>query len=152
MADATGVTEISKGARLTMFGGAGALVLAILGLVGILPFYMLGIATICVGGALIMEGGAVSARMGDAVRQATAGKADLSDLGGGITVEFLGGAAGVALGIGRPGRHSFGNTCSVRARDTYVRGDAVLRICRSFERPCHRLQSNLQGILSFCQS
>jgi hypothetical protein len=79
--------------------GAGALVLSILGLVGIFPLYMLGIATILIGAALIMEGGAVTARLSHALREATSGKVELAELGGGISVEFLGGVAGVALGI-----------------------------------------------------
>jgi hypothetical protein len=102
-----GVHEESKLIRFTMFSssmlegaaGAGAIVLGILGLVGVLQFYMVGIAVILVGAALIMEGGAVTSRMAHAMHEATAGKVELAELGGGISVEFLSGVAGIALGI-----------------------------------------------------
>jgi hypothetical protein len=102
-----GVHEESKLMRFTMLGssmlegvaGAGAIVLAILGLVGVLQFYMIGIAIILVGAALIMEGGAVTSRLAHAMHEATAGRVQLAELGGGVSIEFLGGIAGIALGI-----------------------------------------------------
>jgi hypothetical protein len=108
MAETTaGVREELRALRFTMFSGsvlegaagAGALVLSILGLVGILTYYMLGIATILIGAALIMEGSAVSARMAQTLHEATGGKIEMAELGGGVSVEFLGGVAGIGLGI-----------------------------------------------------
>jgi hypothetical protein len=99
--------EESRWTRLTMasssavegLAGAGAIVLSILGLAGLFPSFLLGIAVIVIGGALIMEGGAVAARLSYALREASEGKIELAELGGGVSLEFLGGAAGIALAI-----------------------------------------------------
>jgi hypothetical protein len=96
-----------KGVRLAMFSGstleglagAGAVVLSILALIGLFPFYLVAIATLAVGFALLMEGSASSARLARAVHEATAGKTTLGELGGGISMEYFGGIAGLALGI-----------------------------------------------------
>jgi hypothetical protein len=88
-----------SGSILEGVAGAGAIVLTILGLVGFYQFYMLGVATILIGAALIMEGAAVSGRMGHALHEATAGKVELTELGGGLSIEYLGGVGGIALGI-----------------------------------------------------
>lgn len=77
-------------------GGAGAVVLAILGLVGVLPVVFLSIATIGVGVALLFEGAGVAARYEEALQPETGAG---SRLGGGITAEFTAGAAGTVLGI-----------------------------------------------------
>lgn len=74
--------------------GAGAVVLAILGLANIWPGYMASIATIVVGAALLFQGGAIASRYSD-LAQRTGG----SEIGGGVSAEILGGAAGIALGI-----------------------------------------------------
>lgn len=74
--------------------GAAAVVLAILGLANIWPGYMAGIATIAVGAALLFEGGAIASRYRDLVRRTGA-----TEVGGGVSAEILGGAAGIALGI-----------------------------------------------------
>jgi hypothetical protein len=88
-----------SGSMLEGVAGAGAIVLTILGLVGFYQFYMIGVAAILIGAALIMEGTAVSARMARALHEATAGKVELTELGGGLSIEFLGGVGGIALGI-----------------------------------------------------
>jgi hypothetical protein len=54
--------------------GAGALALAILGLVGILPLWMAAIGTIAAGAAFLIEGIAISSRMADLM------EADKSDV------------------------------------------------------------------------
>ncbi|MDG5814581.1 hypothetical protein QA601_05810 [Chitinispirillales bacterium ANBcel5] len=79
--------------------GAGAMVVAILGLVGILPLIMLYVATIAVGAALLFEGGAVSSRIGTMARSERALSNEYAELGTGMTAEFLAGAAGVVLGV-----------------------------------------------------
>jgi hypothetical protein len=73
---------MTGGASLEAVGGAGAIVLSVLGLAGYLPFLMTAIATIAAGGGLLIHGLAASSRW----RRS-------------LGTEALGGAAGVALGI-----------------------------------------------------
>lgn len=89
---------VATGTLAEGIAGAGAMVLAILGLVGILPLLMLYIATIAVGAALLFEGGAVSSRIRSLVGS-EAKTIEMAEIGSGMTAEFLAGAAGVALGI-----------------------------------------------------
>jgi hypothetical protein len=91
--------SMASGSTLEGLAGAGAIVLTIIGLAGLYPSFLLGIAVIVVGGALIMEGGAVAARLTQALHEASEGRVELAELGGGVSWEFLGGAAGIALGI-----------------------------------------------------
>ena len=79
--------------------GAGAIVLAILGLAGILPFYMAAIATIAVGAALLFQGGSLAARYSRILHETSQGEVRASELGGGMSAQTMAGAAGVALGI-----------------------------------------------------
>lgn len=87
--------EVMLGGSTTeALAGGGAAVLAILALLGVLPLVLGSIATIAVGAALMIEGGSIAARwnrLEEGAHYATAG--------GGLTVEMLGGAAGVVLGI-----------------------------------------------------
>lgn len=80
--------------------GAGAAVLALLGLGGILPLTLAAIATIVVGAALLMEGGGVAARYSDLLAETIdepwAGRAAF---GTGVAAETVGGIAGVILGV-----------------------------------------------------
>ncbi len=78
--------------------GISAVALTIIGLVGVIPDLLLAISTIVIGAALLFEGGAVAARFNALMNQTG------SDVGsgahwGGMTAEFLAGAAGIALGI-----------------------------------------------------
>jgi hypothetical protein len=77
--------------------GISAVVLALIGLAKILPADMAAVATIAIGASLLFEGGAVAA----SYRQVAGGtdSTAAADLGGAMTVEFLGGFAGVILGI-----------------------------------------------------
>jgi len=74
--------------------GAGAAILAIIGLANVFPGYMASIATIAVGAALFFQGGALVARYADLAHEAGA-----AEIGGGVSAEVLGGLAGMALGI-----------------------------------------------------
>lgn len=80
--------------------GAATVVLAILALTGTMPGYLVPIATIVLGVALLAHGGAVAARL-RALSAATgaAGWDMRPELGGGTGAELIGGAAGVVLGI-----------------------------------------------------
>jgi hypothetical protein len=79
--------------------GAGALALAILGLVNILPFWMAAIATIAAGAAFLIEGITISSRMADLMESDKAGQFDITEVGGGVSAEYLAGLAGITLGI-----------------------------------------------------
>ena len=78
--------------------GMGAVALAILGLVNILPAMLVSISIIAVGVALAFEGGAISARYAAYIREAHS-KMDATLRWSGISALFLAGAAGIALGI-----------------------------------------------------
>jgi hypothetical protein len=74
-------------------------VLAIIGLAGIYPRFLLVAATIAVGVSFLMEGAAIGARLSDLLEEATEGRVQLAELGTGTTAETLAGIVGIALGI-----------------------------------------------------
>lgn len=78
--------------------GLGAIALAIIGLAGVFPRILLGVATIALGAALLFEAGSVAARFSALMALSSAGSNQGSRYGG-ITAGFLAGAAGIALGI-----------------------------------------------------
>jgi hypothetical protein len=90
---------IAGGSMIEAVGGVGALALAILGLAGILPLEFAAIAVICVGAALVFEGGAIGTRFSRLLSATGSGRLGAAELGGGMTAEFLGGAAGLVLGL-----------------------------------------------------
>jgi len=80
--------------------GGAAIVLSIIGLAGQLTYFMVSIATICIGVAFLFEGAAIATRIRalleeSSVRQYTI----LSEVGTGISAEFLAGLGGITLGI-----------------------------------------------------
>jgi hypothetical protein len=79
-------------------GGAGV-ALAIIGLAGIMPHYMIPISTIALGIAFVFEGGAVARRFSRLLNEATKGWYDVSGLGAGLTAEVVGGITAIILGI-----------------------------------------------------
>jgi hypothetical protein len=97
---------IDKGAAKIVAGGSfsetvtamGAIAIAIIALVGVLPTLLAAIAAIVTGAALLMEGSAISARMAREIAR-EGFTADSAELAGGLTSEFIAGAAGVVLGI-----------------------------------------------------
>jgi hypothetical protein len=90
---------IVGGSIIEAVGGFGALALAILGLAGVFPLEFAAIAAICIGAALIIEGGAIGARFSRLLTVTGGGRLGAVELGGGMTAEFLGGAAGTILGL-----------------------------------------------------
>lgn len=72
--------------------------LAILGLLGVFPNLLVPIAGLCVAGALLFEGGAIAARY-ERILHAIGASTTVADVGGGLSAEFAGGAAGVVLSI-----------------------------------------------------
>jgi hypothetical protein len=94
------VKVVAGGSILEALCGAATVVLAILGLAGMLPGYLTAIAVIVFGVALLAQGGAVASRFRQLVRETAPTEWDSrSELGGGMGAELLGGAAGVVLGI-----------------------------------------------------
>ena len=77
-------------------GAVGAVVLAVVGLAGILPQTLAAIATIVVGAAILMEGRTTASRSHSTVSRVVG---EMQPLSGGLTVEFIGGVAGIVLGI-----------------------------------------------------
>lgn len=90
---------LTTGSTSEAVGGAAAIVLTILGLAGIQAAYMMPIAAIAIGGALVVVGAAVMADYSDVFAEIAATRGEKVELGGGVTAEFLGGAAGIVLGI-----------------------------------------------------
>jgi len=77
------------GSMLESLAGVTAAILAILGLAGVEPLYMLTIAIIAIGVALLAEGAAVAAKSAAAGSVAEAG----------MNAELLAGMAGIVLGV-----------------------------------------------------
>jgi hypothetical protein len=96
MADYTTPKTVATGAGAETFAGAGAAVLAILGLAGIFPMLLASIGTIAVGAAFLFLGAAISARHRELAREAGGGEGEIET---GMSVEIVGGLAGIALGI-----------------------------------------------------
>ncbi len=101
-----GFAEGQKTARFVLGGslaegivGGATIVLALIGLSGIMPEWMLPIATIAMGAAFVIEGGAISVRFSRLLAETSKDRLDEAELGVGVTSEFLGGAAGIVLGI-----------------------------------------------------
>ncbi|HKU42594.1 MAG TPA: hypothetical protein VJR89_30760, partial [Polyangiales bacterium] len=94
------VQAVGVGSGVESLAGIGAVTLAILGLAGVLPFVFAAIATIVVGGGLLLEGIAIAGSYAAQAREsADYDVRDESIVGGGMTVQTLGGAAGITLGI-----------------------------------------------------
>ena len=90
---------VAGGSFAEAIGGVGAVVLAILALVGVMPERMAAIATLAVGVALLLEGIAIATRFSNLFSKTGRSLADAAELGGGMGAEFLGGAAGGVLGL-----------------------------------------------------
>lgn len=91
-------TETSSGLLAEAVGGIATIVLAILGLSGVSPEYLLAIATIVFGAALIIEGTSIVADYAHIMSHSPAGMT--SQVGtSGISAVFLAGIGGVILGV-----------------------------------------------------
>lgn len=92
------LSGIAAGSVTEGIGAIGAMILAIIGLAGILPSAMASIATIVIGTVILMEGGLAGVAGRWLSAQSATEKHSLA-LGGGVTAEFFGGLAGIILGI-----------------------------------------------------
>lgn len=90
---------VAGGSTFEAIAGLAALVLAIIGLVssGAVESYMVTIATIVVGAAITLQGAAIGARFARLASQSPRGAG--SELGSGVSAAFLGGVAGLVLGV-----------------------------------------------------
>ncbi len=79
--------------------GGSAVVLAILGLVNLLPGILVAAATIVLGGSLLLKGAAISAEYSKLLAHFTGTTSEKLEVGGGMSVEILTGLAGGILGI-----------------------------------------------------
>jgi hypothetical protein len=86
----------------TVGGGVVAVagvVLAIIGLSGTYPRWLLGAATIAVGISFLIEGAAIASRLAELLHESTGGRVEMSELSSGVTGETLAGIVGVVLGV-----------------------------------------------------
>jgi hypothetical protein len=90
---------MTGGSVAEAIGGIATIVLAIIGLAGLFPLALAGVAAIVLGAALLLQGGAVAARFSKLLQETVGTRLTGGQLGGGMSAEFLGGAAGVVLGI-----------------------------------------------------
>jgi hypothetical protein len=94
------IKVVAGGSVTEAICGAGAVVLAIIGLAGTLPGYLASIAAIAFGVALLAQGGTIAAQYSRLLRETSPQEWDArAELGGGMGAEFLAGGAGVVLGI-----------------------------------------------------
>lgn len=80
-------------------GGLAVIVLAIIGLAGAYPTFLMCIAGIAIGVALLAEGGAIAGEYSRLLSMTTAGRFDAAELGGGMTTELIAGGGALVLGI-----------------------------------------------------
>lgn len=89
---------VATGSGAEAIAGAAALVLAIIGLSGMMPMIMSAISVIAAGAAFLLQGAAIAARHSYLERMARADHAE-GKLMTGTSAEILGGIAGIVLGI-----------------------------------------------------
>lgn len=107
MHEAEHVETVSNSDRKTVLSGSLAegflsgiaLVLTLIGLSGIYASYMLPIAAIAIGAAFLVEGVAISSRFSRLLAESSRDRLERAEFSAGLTSEFLGGAAGVVLGV-----------------------------------------------------
>jgi hypothetical protein len=95
----TSAEIVAGGSTGELIGGAGAVVLAIVGLAGIMPTWMAAIGAIALGGALLMRGVVAAARYSALLEETAGSRATAEEFGNGIGAEVVGGTAGIVLGI-----------------------------------------------------
>jgi len=90
----TGLKWVAGGSMVEAIGAMATIALAIVGLAGVLSTTLAAIATIVIGAAILVEGGAFTAGAATTRHEARAFEA-----GGSAGAGFLGGIAGMVLGI-----------------------------------------------------
>ena len=77
----------------------GGVVLAILGLAGVLPLYMMSVSCLVLGAALLFEGATVAARLRRLLQDLAEERSERVEVSGGIAAEAIAGICGIVLGI-----------------------------------------------------
>ncbi len=85
------------GSAVETIGGVLGVVLAVIGLANVAADYMVAIASIVLGAALLFQGGVVAAEYAEIMSRLEGGP--YSEFGGGIGAEALAGATAIVLGI-----------------------------------------------------
>lgn len=93
------IRTTANGSMVEAVGSGIAVVLAILGLAGVMSMELMAVAVIAIGAALLFEGGAVGARFSRLLATNGGSVAGYNSVGTGMTAEFLAGAAGIVLGL-----------------------------------------------------
>jgi hypothetical protein len=86
---------VAAGSLVEAIGGIAAILLAILGLLGLVDDTLASIGVIVLGAAMLFEGTAILSRYSRLTRYAGGG----SELTGGVTLEFIGGLSVLVLGV-----------------------------------------------------
>lgn len=89
----------AAGSGLETLAGMGVIALSIIGLAGVFPFVCAAVSAIVVGGGFLLEGLAIAGAYAEEVRHTQTDTHEASIIGGGMSVQVLGGAAGITLGI-----------------------------------------------------
>jgi hypothetical protein len=100
---------LGSGATSESIAGIAGIVLAILGLLHVIPVYMAAIGTMVIGTGLLLEGGVLTERSAATTPESTAsGRARPQfALRGAGSAEVLGGVGGIVLGMGIPALADF---------------------------------------------
>jgi hypothetical protein len=97
MEDHATAKTVATGASAEAVAGAGALVLAILGLAGVYPAILMSIGAIAAGAAFLFQGAAAAARHTMLLRESGTEHPAMMETG--LSAEIVGGLASVVLGI-----------------------------------------------------
>lgn len=89
----------SSGALVEAIGGLSVIVLSILGLAGLVPDFLAAIAGIVVGVSIFSQGAAVAGEYHNLYSRLAGGAVGAVELGAGMSIEILAGAAAIVLGI-----------------------------------------------------
>jgi hypothetical protein len=89
---------VTGGSTLEALGGAVAVVLAIIGIAGVFPVMLGGVAAIVIGGMLFADGSALAARWKPLLER-MGSREDRTEILGGVAIEVLAGGFGAVLGI-----------------------------------------------------
>ena len=91
--------SLARSTAIEAFTGIGAVVLAILALLNLLPVVFTSIATMAIGVSFLIQGIAISANYSALLSETTGSRAGVVDFTGGLTTEFIGGLGGITLGL-----------------------------------------------------
>ncbi len=92
---------VGGGSALEAVAGAAAIVLALIGLStsGSIPYYMMAISALAAGVGLVVHGSSMAATLNDLIAETSDNRSEQADLSTGVTVEVLGGLAGITLAV-----------------------------------------------------